>query len=47
MASRHGEQINCNQINLQHSRAATDNLMEIIAQENRHCYDTRTVPIPK
>jgi hypothetical protein len=34
MASRHGEQISCNQINLQHSRAATDNLMQIIAQEN-------------
>jgi len=34
MANRHREQINCNQINLQHSRVATDNLMQIIAQEN-------------
>jgi hypothetical protein len=34
MANRHSEQIHCNQINLQHSRVATDNLMQIIAQEN-------------
>jgi hypothetical protein len=34
MANRHGEQINCYQINLKHSRVATNNLMQIIAQEN-------------
>jgi hypothetical protein len=34
MANRHRDQINCNQINLQHSRVATDNLMQILAQEN-------------
>ena len=34
MANRHKEQINCNQINLKHSRGATDNLMQIITQEN-------------
>jgi exonuclease III len=34
MAIRHREQINCNQINLRHSRGATDILMQIITQEN-------------
>ena len=34
MANIHKEQINFNQINLKHSRGATDNLMYIITQEN-------------
>jgi len=34
MANRHKEQMNCNQINLKHSRGVTDNLMQIITQEN-------------
>ena len=34
MATRHKEQTNCNQINLKHSRGATDNLMQIINREN-------------
>jgi len=34
MANRHKEQINCNQMNLKHSRGATDNLMQITTQEN-------------
>ena len=34
MAKRRKEPIKCLQINLQHSRAATDNLMQIIATEN-------------
>jgi len=34
IANRHSEQINCNQINLQHSRVATDKLIQIIAQGN-------------
>jgi hypothetical protein len=34
MAKRRKEPIKCIQINLQHSRAATDNLMQIIAAEN-------------
>ena len=34
MANRKREQINCYQINLQHSRVATDNLMQIIAKGN-------------
>ena len=34
MANRHKEQINCNQINLQYSRGATDNFVQITTQEN-------------
>jgi hypothetical protein len=34
MATRHSVQIKCNQINLQHSRATIDNLMQVIATEN-------------
>jgi len=34
MANIHKEQINCSQINPRHSRGATDNLMQIISQEN-------------
>ena len=34
MANINKEQINCNQINLKHSRGATDKLMQIITQEN-------------
>lgn len=34
MAERRNEQIKCIQINLQHSRTATDNLIQIIATEN-------------
>jgi len=34
MANRHKEQIKFNQINLKYSKGATDNLMQIITQEN-------------
>ena len=34
MATRHKSKIKCNQVNLQHSKAATDNLMQIMSTEN-------------
>ena len=34
MATRHKSQIKCNQVNFQHPRAATDNLMQIMSTEN-------------
>jgi exonuclease III len=34
MAKRHNEQTNCNKINLNHSRGATDNLMKFITEED-------------
>ena len=34
METRHKSKIKCNQVNLQHSRAATDNLMQIMSTEN-------------
>ena len=34
MATQHKSQTKCNQVNLQHSRAATDNLMQIMSTEN-------------
>lgn len=33
METRHNAQTKCNQMNLQHSRAATGNLMQIISTE--------------
>jgi len=35
MMNRHREQINFNEMNLQHSRLAKENLMQIIVQENK------------
>ena len=34
MATRHKSKIKCNKINLQYSRAATDNMMQIMSTEN-------------
>ena len=53
---KHGQhQIRCNQVNLQHSRAATDNLMQIISTDRigialiqePYLYQNRPLEIPK
>ena len=33
MATRYNSHIKCNQVNLQHSQAATDNLMQLMSTE--------------
>ena len=47
MTTRYKSQITYNEVNLQHSRAATDNLMQIMLTENRDFLYPGSIYIPK